>query len=42
MTEIYDNIFMFAVFDCCREKKDAPKPIEEKPAGTRGDGDEEE
>ncbi len=43
MTELYDNIFMVVVFDCCRERKDAPPKSKEETLAkeTRGDGDEE-
>ena len=26
----YDNIFIIAVFDCCRNRKDKPKPVASK------------
>jgi hypothetical protein len=44
LTELYDNIFIVAVFDCCRLRKDVPKlkPEEKKPAPTKGGGVEEE
>ena len=40
ISDKYENIFIIAVFDCCRNRLDKPKVIDH--AHTRGDSGEEE